>query len=77
MPQMFFGTFVPMGEISEIVGMFLPSYYVTDALTAIFLRGAIEQSVFQNIIIDFTVISIVSIVILIAGIWLYEKYGSS
>ncbi len=76
MPQMFFGTFISMGEFSRIVGMFLPSYYVTDALTSIFLRGAIEQSIYQTLIIDFVVISIVSVVILLLGVWLYKKYGS-
>lgn len=65
-----------MGDISQIVGTFLPSYYMTDALTAIFLRGAVEHSVFQTIVIDFAVISIVSVLILIAGIFFYEKYGN-
>lgn len=77
MPQMIFGTFVPMGDITRIVGMFLPSYYVTDALTSIFLRGAIEHSVLQNIVIDFAFISIVSIAIIIIGILLFKKTGKT
>ncbi len=42
MPQMFLGTFMTstLSASAQAVGQFMPSYYVTDALTSLFLRGA-------------------------------------
>jgi ABC-type multidrug transport system permease subunit len=41
-PQMFLGTFVgfAMSMSAQAAGRFVPSYYVTDALTSLLLRGA-------------------------------------
>ena len=41
-PQMFLGTFVgfAMSGTIQLLGKFVPSYYVTDALTSLLLRGA-------------------------------------
>ena len=72
LPQIFFATFVPLGEISAIIGRFLPAYYVTDVLTSIFLRGAPILS--ANILIDFIILISISIVLLILGIFLFGKY---
>jgi ABC-2 type transport system permease protein len=74
LPQIFFATFVPIGEISAIIGRFLPAYYVTDVLTSIFLRGAPIMS--ANILIDFIILVSISIVLLILGIFLFGKYGN-
>jgi ABC-2 type transport system permease protein len=74
LPQIFFATFVPIGDISAIIGRFLPAYYVTDVLTSIFLRGAPIMSV--NIIIDFIILVSISVVLLILGIFLFGKYGN-
>ena len=70
LPQMFFGTFVP---ISADLGRLVPSFYVTDALTSLFLRGAAILS--ETIIIDFIMVSLFSIVTTITGIILFTKYG--
>ena len=74
LPQIFFATFVPIGDISAIIGRFLPAYYVTDVLTSIFLRGAPIMS--ANILIDFIILVSISIVLLILGIFLFGKYGN-
>jgi ABC-type multidrug transport system permease subunit len=73
-PQLFLGTFVgaSLSEGAKIAGQFVPSYYVTDALTSLFLRGAVLTSI--TILTDFAVISISCITILAAGIALYAKY---
>ncbi len=73
LPQMFFGTFIPITDTTRIIAMFLPSYYVVDALASIF-GGAPLTS--ENLLIDFAVISIVSVAIIIIGIQLFKKYGN-
>jgi ABC-2 type transport system permease protein len=75
MPQMFLGTFVgsALSSTAQSVGKFVPSYYVTDALTSLFLRGAPVWS--ETILFDLTVVSSVSIAALLVGILLFGKYG--
>ena len=73
LPQMFFGTFLPITSTTRAIAVFLPSYYATDAFTSIF-SGANLLSV--NILIDFAFIAIVSIVIVILGILIFKKYGN-
>ena len=74
LPQLFLGTFVgaSLSGGAQIIGKFIPSYYVTDALTSLFLRGAPLAS--TTILLDFAVVSVSCIGILIAGIVLYAKY---
>jgi len=74
MPQMFLGTFVgsALSGIAQSAGKFVPSYYVTDALTSLFLRGAPVNS--PTIMLDITVVSVVSIATLLVGILLFRKY---
>lgn len=74
LPQIFFATFVPLGDISAIIGHFLPAFYVTDVLTSIFLRGAPITS--PNIMIDFGILLTISVVLLILGIVLFKKQGN-
>jgi ABC-2 type transport system permease protein len=74
LPQIFFATFVPLGDIGTIIGQFLPAYYVTDVLTSIFLRGAPVTS--PNILIDFGILIAISIILLILGIIIFKKYGN-
>ena len=73
-PQLFLGTFVgaSLSAGAKVVGQFVPSYYVTDALTSLFLRGAAITS--TTILIDFGVVSASCIAILAIGITLYSKY---
>jgi ABC-2 type transport system permease protein len=77
MPLMFLGTFVSVGlsAISKEAGKFVPSYYVTDALTSLFLRGAPVTS--PTILLDISVVTIYSVVVLLLGIVLFGKYGKT
>jgi len=70
LPQMFLGTFVPpMGGI----GRFVPSYYVTDALTSLFLRGAPLSS--PVILTDLLVVAVVGVVTMVVGIAVFQRFG--
>jgi len=73
-PQLFLGTFVgaSLSEGAKAAGQFVPSYYVTDALTSMFLRGAALTS--TTLLIDFVVVLASCAAILAAGIALYAKY---
>jgi ABC-2 type transport system permease protein len=74
LPQMFLGTFVgaSLSGAAQIAGKFVPSYYVTDALTSVFLRGAPLGSV--TIMLDLAVVCVSCVAILAIGIVLYAKY---
>jgi ABC-type multidrug transport system permease subunit len=77
MPMMFLGTFVTASAPSattEVVGKAVPSYYVTDALTNLFLRGASPTS--SVVITDLVIVSIFSAIVLIIGIVLFKKFGN-
>ncbi|MHA2247816.1 MAG: ABC transporter permease [Candidatus Hodarchaeales archaeon] len=70
LPQMFFGTFVPI--TSDIIKL-VPSYYVTDALTSIFLREAALTS--EIVLYDFVVMIGYCVIVIIGGIVLFTKFG--
>jgi len=72
LPQMFFGTFIPITRTTQQIASFIPSYYLLDALRMIFEGDWMNP----NIFLDLGVISIVSISVAIIGILLFEKYGS-
>jgi hypothetical protein len=74
LPQLFLGTFVgaSLSSGAQIAGKFVPSYYVTDALTSLFLRGAAISSL--TILLDFAIVSASCIGILAVGVVLYGKY---
>jgi len=74
LPQLFLGTFVgaSLSSGAQIASKFVPSYYVTDALTSLFLRGAAITS--PTILWNFAIVSATCIGILAAGIVLYDKY---
>jgi ABC-2 type transport system permease protein len=74
LPQLFLGTFVgaSLSSAAQVAGKFVPSYYVTDALTSLFLRGAAFAS--PTILLDFVAVSGSCIAILAVGIILYGKY---
>jgi ABC-2 type transport system permease protein len=75
-PLMFLGTFVFIGTSGvQIVSQFVPSYYVTDAVTSLLLRGAAASS--PSILLDLAVVSVSSIVVLLMGILLFRKYGKA
>jgi len=77
MPQMFLGTFVgfALSPSAQAAGKFVPSYYVTDALTSLFSRGAPVSS--PTILLDLSVVSICSVIALLLGILLFGKYGKT
>jgi ABC-type Na+ efflux pump permease subunit len=74
LPQLFLGTFVgaSLSSGAQIAGKFVPSYYVTDALTSLFLRGA--DIISQTVLLDLAIISVSCVTILAIGIVLYAKY---
>jgi ABC-2 type transport system permease protein len=74
MPQMFLGTFVgaSLSGAAQVAGKAVPSYYVTDALTSLFLRGAgIASGV---VLLDLVVVCGSCVGILAVGVVLYGKY---
>ena len=74
LPQLFLGTFVgaSLSSGAQVAGRFVPSYYVTDALTSLFLRGAAITSL--TILLDATIVAVFCVAILAVGIILYGKY---
>jgi ABC-2 type transport system permease protein len=74
LPQLFLGTFVgaSLSSGAQVAGKFVPSYYVTNALTSLFLRGAALTS--PTILLDLAVVSVSCVAILAIGIVLYAKY---
>ncbi len=77
MPQMFLGTFVgaSLSASAQSVSKFVPSYYVTDALTSLFLRGAPLTS--PSVLLDLAVTTACSTAVLIIGVVLFKKYGKA
>jgi len=74
LPQLFLGTFAgaSLSSAAQVAGKFVPSYYVTDALTSLFLRGAAITS--PAILLGIAILSVSCIAILAIGIILYGKY---
>jgi hypothetical protein len=74
LPQLFLGTFVgaSLSGVAQVAGKFVPSYYVTDALTSMFLRGAAIAS--TTVLLDLAIVSASCIGILAVGIVLYARY---
>ena len=72
LPQMFFGTFMPLSSSTQEIAKFVPSHYFFDALKLIF-EGKWGNT---NLLFDLLIISAVSILIVIIGIVLFEKYGN-
>jgi ABC-type multidrug transport system permease subunit len=73
MPQMFFGTFMPLGGPTSTIARFMPSKYITDALTTLYLRGApiTTPVIWYNL----AIVSVVGILLVALGIYLFERYG--
>ena len=71
LPQMFLGSFVPAPkEISR----FVPTWYVSDALSSLFLRGASVTS--QQVVTDLLAVGGFAVVVLAVGVVLYDRYGN-
>ncbi|MHA2355043.1 MAG: ABC transporter permease [Candidatus Thorarchaeota archaeon] len=74
MPQMFLGTFMPLGGGAELIAQFMPSNYVTGALTTLFLRGAPVSTL--SIWMDLALVSVIGVAVLLIGIVLFRRYGT-
>jgi ABC-2 type transport system permease protein len=74
LPQMFLGTFMPLGGATEAISKFIPSRYVTDALTTLFLRGApiTTPIIWTNL----AIVSVVGLLLIVVGIVLFKRFGS-
>lgn len=73
MPQMFLGTFIPLRGAAQTAAAFMPSSYVTNALTTLFLRGAPVTTL--SLWIDLFVVGAVGVVVVLLGIVLFGKLG--
>jgi len=75
LPQMFLGTFVgsALSSTAQTAGKLVPSYYVTDALTSLFTRGAPATS--MSVLVDLGCVSAFSVAILLVGVLLFKKLG--
>jgi ABC-type Na+ efflux pump permease subunit len=73
LPQLFLGTFVgsALGSAAQTAGRFVPAWYVTDALTSLFSRGASATS--PAVLTDLLAVSVSSVVILAAGVLLFKR----
>ncbi|MFW9932436.1 MAG: ABC transporter permease [Candidatus Thorarchaeota archaeon] len=71
MPQMFFGTFMPLGGLSQTIGAFMPSNFVTHALTTLFLRGAPIGT--PSIWLDLAVVAVVGVAMMLLGALLFGR----
>ncbi|MCK5239059.1 MAG: hypothetical protein KAR33_05890, partial [Candidatus Thorarchaeota archaeon] len=71
MPQMFFGTFMPLGGLTETLGTIMPTNYVTHALTTLFLRGAPVGTL--SIWVDLLIVAVVGVLMLAIGALLFRR----
>jgi ABC-type multidrug transport system permease subunit len=72
LPQMFFGTFMPLSSSTEEIAKFIPSHYLFEGLKLIFEGNYMNT----NFFFDLAIISIFSIIIVSIGIILFGKYGN-
>jgi ABC-2 type transport system permease protein len=72
LPQMFFGTFMPLSSSTQEIAKFVPSHYLFDALKSIFEGNWMSA----NFYLDLFVITTVSVFIVIIGVFLFEKFGN-
>jgi ABC-2 type transport system permease protein len=73
LPQMFFGTFMPLSSSTQEIAKFVPSHYLFNGLKLIFEDNWLNSSFF----FDLAIISAVSVIVVVIGILLFEKYGKT
>lgn len=75
MPLMFLGTFVgfAMSAAMQSIQWLVPSWYVTDAMTHLFLRGA--DAFGRAVLTDLGVVLLWSALVLGAGVIVFGRYG--
>ena len=76
MPQLFLGTFVgsALSPTAQEAGRFLPAYYVTDALTSLWTRGAAATS--PAVLTDLGGVVVSSVVILTVGVLIFRRMAT-
>jgi ABC-type transport system involved in multi-copper enzyme maturation permease subunit len=72
LPQMMLGSFIP--GIPENLSKLVPSYYVTQPLTNVFIRGAHATS--ASSVQNLGVLGVYSLVVFVIGIVLYNRNRS-
>ncbi|TFF90012.1 MAG: ABC transporter permease [Promethearchaeota archaeon] len=72
LPQMFFGTFIPLNDATRIIAYFLPSYYATESLNMLLLEAVNFTEI--SIWINLGILSLMSVVIMLLGISIFKKY---
>jgi ABC-2 type transport system permease protein len=72
LPQMMLGSFIP--GIPENLSRLVPTYYVTQTLTNVFIRGASASS--ASSIRNFGLLGVYSLFVIVVGIILYNRYGN-
>lgn len=77
MPQLFLGTFVgtALSSAAQAAGRFIPAYYVTDALTSLWTRGASVTS--AAVLTDLAAVSAASVVVLLVGVLVFQRLGKA
>jgi len=73
-PQQLFGSFIYMGEEAKVIGYAMPSQYVADALYRISYGPTLTDI---NIWIDLVVIIIISLIMYVIGLFLYNRSKST
>lgn len=73
LPQMFFGTFIPITRVTQQVAAVMPSYYLREALTLLF-AGHWTHSAF---LIDVGVTAVFSVAVVAIGTLLFERFGNA
>ncbi|KON33454.1 MAG: hypothetical protein AC479_04605 [miscellaneous Crenarchaeota group-6 archaeon AD8-1] len=71
LPQMFFGTFIPITETTKQIAVFMPSYYLLDSLTLILEGDFLNPRITTNM----GILTAVSTAIIIIGVYLFGKFG--
>jgi ABC-2 type transport system permease protein len=72
LPQMFFGTFMPVSSSMQDIANLVPSHYLFNGLKLIFQDNWMSY----DFLFDLAIISLVSVMIVIVGVVLFEKYGN-
>ena len=72
LPQMFMGTFIPVTDTTRPIAIFMPSYHASEALKQLFNGNLTHPSV----ITGFLFITIVSLVIITIGVFLFKKLSN-
>ncbi|MGB5910081.1 MAG: ABC transporter permease [Promethearchaeia archaeon] len=69
-PQQLFGSFIYMGEATEVIGYAMPSYYVSAGIYRIFYGGTLTDVFLW---LDLLVIAIITFIIYVIGVKLYDR----